>query len=192
MTIGQKVSFKIMLAGFFVLAMVAAFQWGDWSSYFVAQMLLLSAFIIGFALASGEQITGPLKKFLQKAEHMGAGNFVGRFYHQSKDELGHLSHVFDKISQNLGHNKFELRKLQEAFDERVKHITGLMGETIRALEQKVRNRTAELQKVAKEFMMLREQLAVRDQEVDALKKKLEKGKKAKTKKTKKRARTSRS
>jgi len=181
MSIASKIAFKITLAGLFVLAVFTAFSFDRQDGYFWAVFFFLLAFIIAFAVASSNHIAMPVSKFVQRAERLGQGDFSGRFFVQSKDELGYLSKVFDKIAQHLGQSKYEAKKLQEAFDSKIRNVTELMDETIRALEQKVKNRHHDFLRMAVNFEDAEEQLKLRELEIEELKTKIAKLKKKKAK-----------
>jgi|SRR3989344_745153 len=172
MSIANKITFKIMLAGVFVLVVLVIFHRQVNDNYFYAVVLFLLAFIMAFAIASADHLTSPFKHFLKKAEALSNGDFAGRFYAENKDELEHLSKIFNKIAQNLGQSKLDTKKLEQLFDEKVKYITGLMGETIYALEQKVKNRAVEFKKIAYSFRVLEQELKLKELEILSLKKKI--------------------
>ncbi len=174
MSIGQKITLKITLAGLFVTVAFIAFSWQDKNGSLWIFSLFLLFFSVSFAIASAQDITLPVKKFIKKAESLSRGDFAGRFYIQDRGELEYLGRVFDKIAHQVGKNKSDFVKMKGVFDQRAEFMSQSTQETIGALELKVKNRSAELSRVVLHFGMLNEELKEKDLKILDLKNKISK------------------
>ncbi len=164
-----KIAFPIILTGIFSIIIFIALNYGKLEDevYFVFIFLSIYVFLFGFAI--GQNFSYPVKKLLKRATELSQGDLKTRVYLETKDELGELSKVFNKIAQDLEESKSANMIAEEATDIKVKARTQALEETISALEQKVRNRTVELDKVIKEIEKTRDELNTKNQEIDKLK-----------------------
>lgn len=146
-TLSFKIAYPIIIGGLFIIVVFIALNYQDLSSSFYIILVLLVAYIFLFGFATGQNFAGPVRGLLQKAEDLSKGNLKSRFYPQSKDELGELARVFNKIAEEFEQSKSEAETLEKSVDIKVKARTQSLEETISALEQKVKNRTLELQRL---------------------------------------------
>src|SRR3990167_5589439 len=119
--------------------------------------LLLTIYIFLFGFATGQQFSKPVKELLQKADNLSKGDLKSRFYLENKDELGELARVFNKIADDFEQSKNQNENMERAVDIKVKARTQALDETINALEQKVKNRTLELQRIGSELEKFKDQ-----------------------------------
>src|SRR3989344_8043099 len=113
--------------------------------YIVFAFIALYVFLFGFAI--GQNFTIPVKKLLKRANDLSKGDLKSRFYSESKDELGQLASVFNRIADQLQESNDENEKTKKSVGIKVEAETQSLKEVINALEQKVQNRTMEIQKI---------------------------------------------
>lgn len=155
--ISLKIAYPIILAGLFVIVAFVGFNYENLNINFYIIFFLLTVYIFLFGFATGQQFAGPVKELLQKAGDLSKGDLKSRFYLETKDELGELARIFNKIADEFEQSKNENESVEKSVDIKVKARTQALEETINALEQKVKNRTVELERIAKELEGFREQ-----------------------------------
>ncbi len=94
--------------------------------------LLLEVMILFFVMR--RQVTLPLCQFTNATKHIAAGNFHFQLDEHRRDELGRLARGFNNMARNL----------QETLDS-LNHTTATLQEERQLLEQKVAERTAEIE-----------------------------------------------
>ena len=105
---------------------------------------------------------------MERAEELSKGNLSSRVYLETKDELSELGGAFNKIAEDLERSHEVEENTEKSVDIKVKARTQALEETIDALEQKVRNRTAELQSMIKDLEKMQQQLMMKESEVSSL------------------------
>jgi len=145
-----KIAVSIILVGVFsiVVFIATTYQQLQLSSYII--LALLFVFMFFFGIATGQNLTYPIKKLLNDATELSKGNFSSRVYLESQDELSDLADAFNKIAEELQESSEQAANLEKSVAVKVKAKTQELEETINALEQKVRNRTIELERLMKE------------------------------------------
>ncbi|OGZ71020.1 MAG: hypothetical protein A3F47_00560 [Candidatus Staskawiczbacteria bacterium RIFCSPHIGHO2_12_FULL_38_11] len=155
--ISFKIAYPIILAGLFVIVAFIGFNYENLNLSFYIIFLLLTIYIFLFGFATGQQFSKPVKELLQKADNLSKGDLKSRFYLENKDELGELARVFNKIADDFEQSKNQNENMERAVDIKVKARTQALDETINALEQKVKNRTLELQRIGSELEKFKDQ-----------------------------------
>jgi len=146
-TVSFKIAYPIIIAGLFVIVVFIALNYQTLNASFYIILVLLVAYIFLFGFATGQNFSSPIRKLLQRADDLSKGNLKSRFYTQSQDELGELGRVFNKIAEEYEQSKSQAATLEKSVDIKVKARTQSLEETISDLEQKVKARTLELQKI---------------------------------------------
>ncbi len=170
--ITSRVAVPIILAGLFAIVSLIAIEYDklDANFYIVFSFLAIYLFLFGFAI--GERVSLPVKKILQRATELSEGDLKSRIYLGDKDELGELAKVFNKIAEELENSRLNAEKTENSVDIKVKARTESLEETIKALEQKVRNRALELEKIIYESKKMQEISSKKELEAGELKKEL--------------------
>lgn len=170
--LSYKISIPIILAGIFVATIFISFNYEslNWSFYVVLLGLVLFVFFFGFAM--GQNLASPVRKILSRAIDLNNGDLKTRVYLETKDELAELARTFNEIAEKLEESRANEEKAQSSVGIKVRAKTQALEETITALEQKIRNRTAELQKLADEAKKMQEKTGVRESEVAELKRQI--------------------
>jgi methyl-accepting chemotaxis protein len=153
-----KVAISMIFVGIFtIFAFVSTtYEQLQLSSYII--LLLLFVFMFFFGIAMGQRFTSPIKKLLNEAKELSKGNLSSRVYIETKDELAELANVLNKIAEELQASREQEANAEKSVDMKVKVKTQELEETISALERKVRNRTAELEKLMRESSQLQESI----------------------------------
>jgi len=168
-----KIAIPIVLAGIFTITTFIAIGYEQLDPAFYMVVLFLVIFVFFFGIATGQSINSPLKKLLDKATELSKGNLSSRVYLETKDELSELANVFNKIAEELQESQEQETNAEKSVGIKVKAKTQELEETINALEQKVKNRTIELERLIKESDRLQEDLKNKEIESDQLRKELE-------------------
>lgn len=135
--------------------------------YIIFALLVIYIFLFGFA--TGQNFSTPVKKLLESAGNLSKGNLKSRFYLESKDELGELARVFNRIADNLEESHSETDTMEKSVDMKVQARTRELEETINALEQKVKNRTLELERIMRDLEKFQNDSKAREAEIANLK-----------------------
>ena len=164
-----KIAFPIIVAGLFVTVSFIAINYNNLTFGFYIILVFLAIYLFLFGFAIGQNFTAPVKKLLKKANDLNKGDLKSRFYSESKDEIGELSNVFNKIADKLEESSYENEKTKRSVDIKVEAQTQGLKETINNLEQKVQNRTLEIQKMLGDLEKFKEYSKQREVEASELK-----------------------
>ncbi|MEX0923838.1 MAG: PAS domain-containing sensor histidine kinase [Rhodovibrionaceae bacterium] len=92
----------------------------------VALLLLFAAVWVGLAFAT--QLTRPIGDLISAAERVGKGDLEARVVIQDdSDELGTLSHSFNRMTEELQHQQAALIEANEQIEERHRFIQAVLG-----------------------------------------------------------------
>ncbi len=118
--IASKIAFSVILAGFFIITVFTALFYNklDASFFIVFALVVIYIFSSGFAVGSKVQ---------------------GEFDKLEKD--------LSKMAIELEEQKFAAQNAERVVDIKVRARTEALEETITALEQKIKNRTLELENI---------------------------------------------
>ncbi len=83
--------------------------------------LLIGLIVILTSVLLGRKLTSPIIKLAHGAEAIAGGNYDVRVKLDSKDEIGELAHVFNKMSDSLKIQRNEILELQQFFEKIVEH-----------------------------------------------------------------------
>lgn len=172
-TLTSKVTVPIILVGLFSIVVFMAMNYNQLGASFYVILLLLAVYIFSFGFAVGQSLSSPVQKLLKNAEELSKGNLSSRVYLQTKDELSQLADAFNKIAEELEESHIDGEMIEKTADIKARAKTQGLEETISALEQKVRNRTAEFEKIMGESTALQQQLKLKEAEVMQLRKDLD-------------------
>lgn len=173
-SITSKIALPIIITGLFIITIFAALDYSrlDANFYIVFSIVTVYVFLFGFAV--GQNFVSPLKKILQRAVELAKGNLSSRVYLESKDELGELAKIFNELANKLEENKSAIEAAEKGVDIKVKARTGALEETITALEQKIKNRTLELEKMINDSQKLQDGAKNKEVEILELKRQIDK------------------
>jgi len=167
-----KIAVPIILTGIFAITVFLAINYEQLQPSFYIVIFFLIIFVFFFGLATGQNLSSPLKKLLDKATELSKGDLSSRVYLETKDELSELANIFNKIAEELQVSHDQEANVEKSVGIKVKAKTQELEEIISALEQKVKNRTIELERLIKESDRLQETVKNKEAESDQLKKEL--------------------
>ena len=151
-----KIAVPIILAGTFAITIFIALDYDRLEPSFYIILLLLLVYVFFFGLATGQSLSSPIKKLLDKATELSKGNLSSRVYLETKDEFSELANTFNKIAEEFEVSHESQANAEKSVSIKVKAKTKELEETIGALEQKVKNRTIELERLIEESNRLKE------------------------------------
>ncbi|OGZ73870.1 MAG: hypothetical protein A2908_00785 [Candidatus Staskawiczbacteria bacterium RIFCSPLOWO2_01_FULL_38_12b] len=155
-TLSFKIAYPIVIAGFFVIVSVIALNYNSLNASFYIILSFLTVYLFLFGFATGQNFAAPVKRLLKKADDLSRGDLKSRFYSESKDEIGQLSSVFNRIADRLEESNTENEKIEKSVGIKVEAETQSLKDIINALEQKVQNRTLEVQKMVRDLEKFKE------------------------------------
>ena len=161
----SKVIVPIILVGVFAIAVFIAMGVDKMTPGFYIVVSFFAIYVFFFGLAIGQNLTSPMKKLLDKTAELSKGNLSSRVYLETKDEFSELANTFNKIAEELEVSQEQQADSEKSVGIKVKARTQELEETINALEQKVKNRTIELERLIEESTRLHE--AVKNKGVEA-------------------------
>ena len=167
-----KIAVPIILAGMFIIAIFVGLNYERLETSFYIVSFLVAVYVFLFGFATGQRFVAPVKKLLKRAVDLSEGNLTTRVYLETKDELGDLARVFNKIADELEKSRSETATTEKSVGIKVKARTQALEETINALEQKVKNRTLEFQKIVDESKKIQEKIKDKEVEAEQFKKEL--------------------
>jgi methyl-accepting chemotaxis protein len=168
-----KIALPIILAGLFTIIVLFSLGYGQLNLSFYVIILLLIVYVFFFGLAVGQSIFFPVKKLLNNATKLSEGDLSSRVYIETKDELSELAELFNKIAEELETSRGREEDVEKSVGIKVVARTRELEETIKALEQKVKNRTIELERLIDESNKLQQNLDGKKTETAQLKKELD-------------------
>ncbi len=168
-TLSSKIALPIIIAGLFIMVSFVALNYENLNTAFYLIFSFITAYIFLFGFAIGQNFTAPVKKLLKKADDLSRGDLKSRFYAESKDEIGQLSNVFNKIADRLEESNSENELTKKSVGIKVEAETQSLREVIGALEQKVQNRSLELQRMVSDLEKFKEYSKTREAESEELK-----------------------
>jgi len=168
MKLSYRISVPIILAGFFAIVAFIALDFRNLNLNFYILLFFIAVYVFFFGFATGQRFASPVQKILDRAREMSKGNLSTRVYLETKDEIAELAKVFNKLAGDLEESRNKEESTEKSVDIRVKAKTQGLEETINALEQKVQNRTIELQRVITDLNKFKEDSAVKNSEVAKL------------------------
>ena len=83
--------------------------------------LLIGFFVILTSIWLGNTLTAPIVNLARGVEAIAGGNYNIRMKIESKDEIGELAEIFNKMSDSLKVQRDEIRELQQFFEKIVAH-----------------------------------------------------------------------
>jgi methyl-accepting chemotaxis protein len=167
-----KIAVPIILAGAFAITIFIALDYDRLGPNFYIVLALLLVYVFFFGLATGQTLSSPIKKLLDKATELSKGNLSSRVYLETKDEFSELADTFNKIAEELEISHESQTNAEKSVGIKVKAKTKELEETIDALEQKVKNRTIELERLIEESNRLKEAAKSNGSEAAQLRQKL--------------------
>ncbi len=172
-SISFKIAFPVILAGAFIMVVFMALNPSgvDFSFYIVLSLLFV--FIFFYGLSTGQKISLPVKKLLKRAIDLSRGDLKTRVYLETKDEFGELAQIFNKIADDLEKSRSNSENSEKSVDLKVRARTQELEETIDALEQKVKNRTIEYDKIIGQVQNLQQSTEGKESEISNLKKQID-------------------
>lgn len=167
-----KIAVPIIIAGIFIMVIFVALNYErlDYNFYLVFGFLAVYIFLFGFAI--GQNIYSPVRKLLKRADELSKGDLKTRVYLETKDEFGELATIINRIAEELEETYSAGERAEQSIDLKVKVRTQSLEEVINALEQKVKNRTIELEKIMTESTKLKDETKNRETEVAELRKEI--------------------
>ena len=151
-----KIAVPIILAGIFSIIVFIAMDNGQLKPSFYAVVLFLVIFVFFFGLSIGQNLSSLIKKLLGGANELSRGNLSSRVYLETKDEFAELAKALNKIAEELEASREREINTEQSIGIKVKAKTKDLEETINALDQKVKNRTIELERIAGELAKLKD------------------------------------
>lgn len=181
-SVSSKIAYFIFISGAFALLAFAAlnYQALNDSEYLVLYLSL--AFIFLFGVFVGRRMVWPLKKILHAANELADGNMHSRAYVKNNDELGQLAKALNRVAEKMEMSHYEKQKVAQSVALKVNSIVGPLHETILALEEKVKNRTADMHQAVELSEKLQINMVLKEAEFIDLKGELAKVMKRKSRK----------
>ena len=168
-----KIALPIILSGTFAVVVFIALGHEKLEPSFYIVILFFAVYIFFFGFATGQSLSSPIKKLLDRATELSKGNLSSRVYLETKDELSELAQTFNKIAEELEASQENKANTERSVSIKVQARTKDLEETINALEQKVKNRTIELERLITESSKLHKDAKEKGAETAQLKKELE-------------------
>ncbi|MCX6722103.1 MAG: HAMP domain-containing protein [Candidatus Staskawiczbacteria bacterium] len=153
-----EIATPIILSGIFAIVVFFAIYTEHLEPYFSLIILFLIIYVLSFGVAIGQTLASPIKKILERAKELTEGNLSTRVYLETKGELAELAEAFNKIAEELEESHEQGKNEEKSVSIKVKARTKDLEETISALEQKIKNRTIELERMTKEIEGMQSQV----------------------------------
>ena len=168
----SKIAIPIILVGVFAIVVFITIGYERLEPSFYIVLFFFTIYVFFFGLATGQNLASPVKKLLDRATELSKGNLTSRVYLETKDEFSELGRVFNKIAEELETSHAQEASTEKSVDIKVRARTQALEEIINALDQKVKNRTVELERLIKESSALQEEAKNKEVEANLLKKEL--------------------
>lgn len=157
-SLASKIAIPIILASLFAVVVFISLDYQRVNTSFYVVILVFSVYVFFFGFATGQSLASPLKKLLDRATELSKGNLSSRVYLETKDEFAELAKIFNQIAEELQASREQGENAEKSVGIKVQARTQDLQEIINALEQKVRNRTIELERLAKQTEALKAEI----------------------------------
>ncbi len=171
--ISHKIAFSVVVGGMFVIASLLAIAYEKLDLGLYVIFFLLALYLLFFGIAAGRKFSSPVYKILNRADDLDKGDMKARVYLETKDEIGELAKIFNRMAEELERSKIRIEDVEKAVDIKIKARTESLQETVSALEQKVKNRTLELERALEELKNTKNIIKQKESEVVSFKKALD-------------------
>jgi len=165
-----KIAFPIILSAVFAITIFIAVDYERITPISYIVFLLVAIVVFFFGYATGERFASPVRDLLERANKLTEGDLSNRIYLDTKDEIEELAKIFNKLAEELQESSVREKNTEQSVDMKVRAKTQSLEETINALEQKVNNRSIELERLAKGSETLKQQIKEKEIEIANLKK----------------------
>lgn len=139
--------------------------------------LLIGTFIIFFSVLLSQKITYPIKKLIIGTRELGNGNLAVRIDIKTSDEFEVLADSFNKMAGDLEESYSLIEEEKQSLEIKVAARTRELKELNMNLEERVKERTKQLQDRVDELERLHKLIVGRELKMAELKKEIEKFKK---------------
>ena len=153
--LSYKIAFPIILSTIFAITIFIALDYERLTPSFYLVLLMVAIYVFFFGYATGERYASPIKELLERANRLSEGDLSDRIYLDTKDEIEELAKIYNKLAEELEESGNREKNTEKSVDIKVRAKTQALEETINALEQKVNNRTIELEKLSNELDALK-------------------------------------
>jgi methyl-accepting chemotaxis protein len=154
-----KIALPMILTGAFIIIIFFAVpQAIQINPILIVILLFVGVFVFFYGFSTGQRIAFPVRDLLRKAKNLSEGDLKTRSYSNSKDEIGQLAIAFNKIADDLEESCNNQASGEKSIKIKVKAKTRELEETIKALEQKIKNRTIELERLTSENDQLKQEI----------------------------------
>ncbi len=164
--LGRKIAISIIVGGIFIVVSFIAIDYQSLTPYAYSVIVALLVFIFLFGFSMGQNFALPVNEILNSANNISKGELKRiNLQNETKDEIEDLAKVFNKITQDFQGVKEEVKTLEKSSDIKLKTKELLSGQVISALEEKIKNRTVDLEKAISDLESLKHQLMVKDEQI---------------------------
>ncbi len=172
-----KIARPIIILGIFLISIFVALNYENLTANFYIIFLLVAIFIFLFGFAIGQRFASPVKKLVERATALAEGALKTRVYLETKDEFEQLSKIFNKIAEELEKSHSIAEQAENVAEVKIRAKTQELEEVVADLEEKIRGRSTELQRMIEESEKFQTIVKDREKEIVELKKTINKLKK---------------
>jgi len=173
-----KITRPIIILGIFLICIFAALNYENLTASFYIIFFIVAIFIFLFGFAIGQRFASPVKKLVERATALAEGALKTRVYLETKDEFEQLSKIFNKIAEELEKSQSTAEQAEDIAEVKIRAKTQELEEVVANLEEKIRGRNTELQRMIEESEKLQGVAKERETEVIKLKKEIKELKEA--------------
>lgn len=165
-----KIALSTVIGGLFIIVSFSALNYQNLDRNYYIVAGLLTIYLCLFGLAIGQNFARPIKTMLDNVSNMKNGNMKGRMDVTTKDEVEEVAKTFNKVTRGFEETKTNLEASRNQAEIKFKTKAILSDQIIDALEEKIKNRSLDLEKAMKELEISKEQLRLKNVEIEGLKK----------------------
>jgi len=174
MKLSSKVAYSIIIPGLFTITAFFALGYQNASSGFYVVVGFLVAFLLLFGFYAGRSFSVSIKKIVTKADELANGTLGKKVQTIDVVELDDLAKSLDGIGKKLQEHEQEKEKGYYVVAAKVHTATKPLHESIDVLEEKVKNRTFEMDRAKSISEKLQVALFVKEAQVTVMKNSLDK------------------
>jgi len=177
---GRKIAISIILGGLFIVVSFMAIDYQNLTAIGYSVLITILIFIFLFGFSMGQSFALPVNEVLKSAYNVSKGELKKiDIRNRTKDEIEDLAKVFNNITSNFHNIKEESESVKKNSEIKFKTKDLLSGQVISALEEKIKNRTVELERAMSELENIRHQIKIKDEQIFNLNKMVESKRKRK-------------
>ncbi|MSU60691.1 MAG: HAMP domain-containing protein [Candidatus Staskawiczbacteria bacterium] len=169
MKLSSKIAWSIILPSLFIITTFFALGYKNASGGVYAVIFLLVIFLVLFSFHVGRQLSLSMQDVIKTANDLAGGNLEARAKIHNIREVNHLAQTINSIADQLQTHQQEKERNYYVMAAKVHANVKPLSDAIEVLEEKVKNRTFEMDRAKSNSEKLKAALSAKEAELAVVK-----------------------